>query len=108
RRHGFEWALRRLERPTPGLLLRPAVLPVSVFEVFVHHEDVRRANDMEPRDPGIDVVPSIEWLLRYHRRRLGDVTVRIALPDGREHTGGTGERTVVVAGPPAEALLWLA
>jgi uncharacterized protein (TIGR03083 family) len=43
RRHGFDWALRRLEQPPPPLLSRTSLLPVGVFEVFVHREDVRRA-----------------------------------------------------------------
>ena len=85
RRHGFDWALRRLERPSPRLLARPSVLPVSVFEVYVHHEDVRRANGVERTIPVPDLGPSIEWLRRY--QRLGEVDVQ---------------------GEPGEVVLWMA
>jgi uncharacterized protein (TIGR03085 family) len=108
RRHGFDWALGRLERAVPGLLVRPSVLPVTVFEVFVHHEDVRRANRMGPRDPApLDLVPSIRWLLHYHRRRLGARGVRVELPCGRGVRAGGNGAPATVRGEPGEVLLWL-
>ena len=107
RRRGFDWALARLERQGPWLLDRPSVLPVSVFEIFVHHEDVRRPNAVA-REETPDVVPSIEWLLRYHRKPLGETGVRVELPGGRELHGGGPERRLTLRGAPGEVLLWLA
>ena len=105
---GFEQALGRLERDGPALLERPGVLPVSVFEVVVHHEDVRRANRV-PRDGAPpDLAPSIEWLLQYHRRLLGPHRLVAALADGRQVVGGGDQRGITVRGDALEVLLWLA
>lgn len=108
RRHGFDWALRRLERQPPGLLSRASLLPVSVFEIFVHHEDVRRPNDVPREAPIPDLAPCIEWLLRYHRRRLGHFGVRVVLPDGRELRGGGPGSALTIRGSADEIVLWLA
>jgi len=108
RRHGFEWAVRRLERDSPALLIRPMVFPVSAFEIFVHHEDVLRANDIERQEPSLDLIPSIEWLLRYHRRMLSDVAVLAVLPDGREIRGGGEGPVLDIRGTATEVLLSLA
>jgi uncharacterized protein (TIGR03085 family) len=108
RRHGFEWAVRRLERPLPTLLRLPSIAPITAFEVFVHHEDIRRANAMPARVPAIDLTPSLRWLLRYQRPLLRDVRVHLELPDGRILEEGAGPTPVVVSGPPGETLLWLA
>lgn len=104
RRHGFDRSLRRLDRPSPGLLARPEVLPVSVFEVYVHHEDVLRGNDLSRTQPVPELGPTIEWLLRYHRRLIGGAGLRVELDDGR--TFGAG--VAVVRGPAGEVVLWLA
>lgn len=103
RRHGFDWALHRLERPSPALLARPEVLPVSIFEVYAHHEDVLRANGLRRTAPVPELGPTIDWLLRYHRRFLGDAGLRVELDDGR--TFGTG--APVVRGGAGEVVLWL-
>ena len=103
RRHGFDWSLRRLERPSPALLSRPEVLPVSVFEVYAHHEDVLRANGVSRSSTVPELGPTIEWLLRYHRRLIGDPGLRVELDDGR--TFGSG--APVVRGSGAEVVLWL-
>lgn len=108
RRRGYDWALQRLERPIPRVLCARGVLPVSVFEVFVHHEDVTRANGLRRDGPVADLVPSIEWLLRYHRRLLGDLAVRVVFPDGTEVGGGREGETVTISGSPAEVMMWLA
>lgn len=108
RRHGFDWALRRLERQPPGLPSRASVLPVSVFEIFVHHEDVRRPNDVAREAPIPDLAPCIEWLLRYHRRPLGHFGVRVVLPDGRELRGGGPGSALTIRGSADEIVLWLA
>jgi len=107
-RHGFDWALRRLEAPGPRLLERPSLLPVSLFEILVHHEDVRRANSLERTCPVPDVIPSLRWLLRYHRRLLRDLSVVVDLPGQAQLRGGNGSKVVPISGEPADVLLWLA
>ena len=44
RHQGFVRVLDRLRAAPPRLLMRDGVAPVGLFEVFVHHEDVRRAS----------------------------------------------------------------
>ena len=108
---GFDEALARLSRPIPGLLLTRRVLPVAVFEIVVHHEDLRRgAGPAPPRSPEVDVLPSIEWLVWYQRRLLDGSPVRVQLADGRarEFPGGRAERPLSLHGPALEVLLWLA
>ena len=106
---GFEWVLRRLEAPPPWLFLRSAVAPLSLFEVWVHHEDVRRANG-RPRDPARDYPALREcfgFLDRYQRKGLRGATV-VVDPEGDPVTLGSGPRRVTLHGPVSEAVLWLA
>ena len=108
RRRGFGRVVESLQRRPPALLLRPSVAAVGLFEVYVHHEDVRRPNDVEravpaPRDALTAVVP---WLLRYHRGVLGDVRLSILTPHGEWRAGAGAE--VIVEGPIEEVVLRLA
>ena len=106
RRRGFAWAIERLRQPPPALLTRPAVAPVGLFEVTVHHEDVRRANELPPRPVPSDLLEgAIGWLLRYHRTRL-PVTLHVR-GGGLDIRAGQGP-CVVLEGAPLEVLVWLA
>jgi hypothetical protein len=105
KRHDFEWIVERLRRDPPGLLLRPSVGAVGLFEIWGHREDLRRANGL--RSPGEpDLVPVVPWLLRYQRRFLRDTALRLVAEHGREWTAGTGPE-VVARGPLSELVLWL-
>ncbi len=107
KRRGFEWAVERLDREPPRLLLRDSLAPVGMFEVFVHHEDVRRASLAEqPRAAPEALSHVVEWLLLYHRRLVQDMQLVIRTPHG-ENTIGTGP-TVTLEGSVAEVVLWLA
>lgn len=110
RRLGFDTAVERLSGDPPRLLRRPSVAPVGLFEVWVHHEDVRRANDLPVRttDENPDLVPCLRWLLRYQHGLLGFVTLRLELPDGQVLTGSGPGEPVTIRGTPGECLLWLA
>ena len=46
RRHGFETLIDRLRRPSPRLLLRPQVAPVTLFEFWMHHDDLAGPNGL--------------------------------------------------------------
>jgi uncharacterized protein (TIGR03085 family) len=85
----------------------------NLNEYFVHHEDVRRANDHEPRDP---LTPAFEDALwrnvrrgaRFLSRRLHDVGLQIERAgSGERVTVRKGEPVVRVTGPPGELLLCL-
>lgn len=107
-RRGFDWAVARIERDGPALLARPSVLPVSVFEVFVHHEDVRRPNDVDRTVEMPHLVPTIRWLLRYHRRLLGPRALRAVLADGKTISSGGTDPGITIRGEASELVMWLA
>lgn len=66
KRRGFDATVARLRQPAPSLLLRPSVRAVGLFEVWTHHEDVRRASGLE-RDAHPDLGDVIAWLRLYSR-----------------------------------------
>jgi len=72
-RRGFDWAIKRLDRPPPRAHLWSPVVAVSLLEVWAHHEDVLQANDLAACASGIDLTPVIALLRRYQRKRLREV-----------------------------------
>lgn len=81
RRRGFDWAMRRLTEPAPWIQARPGVGPVSLLEVWAHHEDILIANDAEPCSSGIDLEPVLRVVLRYQRGRLERLGATIQSPE---------------------------
>jgi uncharacterized protein (TIGR03085 family) len=114
-RSEFGWLVDRIRSgPPPGFFRIGWVRSLAnLNEFFVHHEDVRRANGMQPRD---ELLPELEVALwrnarrgsRYLSRRLRGVGLEI-------ERAGTDERVVVrvadpgvrLVGPPGELLLYL-
>src|SRR5258705_5792977 len=80
----FEWLVARLRSgPPPGLFRVGWVRSFpNLNEFFVHHEDVRRANGLEPRD---SLPPELEAALwrnvrqgsRYLSRRLREAGLEV-------------------------------
>ena len=75
KRKGFDFAVRRIQTGPPRILLRGAVAPVTLFEIWVHHDDLRRANGLEPPEEPPSLGQAVEFALRYHERDLGDAVV---------------------------------
>jgi uncharacterized protein (TIGR03085 family) len=114
------------ERPWPELveLVRSGPPPWSVFaipkveraankfEMFVHHEDVRRAQPgWEPRvlpDKVQDSLWSGLGKIAKLWLRSTPGTLVLRRPDGSSITVGSGEGTVTVTGEPAELALFAA
>jgi uncharacterized protein (TIGR03085 family) len=100
----FEWLVMRIRSgPPPGFFRVGWVRSIpNLNEFFVHHEDLRRANGLGPRD---SLTPPLEAALwrnvrqgsRYLTRRLRDVGLEIAW-------AGTDERIQVRKGEPAARL----
>jgi uncharacterized protein (TIGR03085 family) len=112
---GFEWLVARIRSgPPPGLFRIGWVRSFpNLNEFFVHHEDVRRANGLGPRD---SITPALEAALwrnvrqgsRYLSRRLRDVGLEIRWAGTDERmTVREAERTARLSGPPGELLLYL-
>ena len=106
---GWDWALDRLGRNPPRLVHHPSIAPVSLFEYWIHHEDVRRANG-GARDAARDY-PALQRCVEivgcYVGKRLDDVTVVVEHPQG-SLAFGSGTRQITLHGPCGEVLLWLA
>ena len=100
KKRGYEWAIARLREPSPPLLLRPSVLTVGIFEIWVHHEDVRRPN-LQPATTSPDLSAVIPWLLRY-----GTNDIEVVATDGRRW--GDPDADAVVTGTVPELVMWLA
>lgn len=105
RRRGFEWALERLARPAPRVQSTATIGPVSVLEVWAHHEDVLLANDNGPCSSRISLQPVLRMLVKYQHgrlKRLG-VTLRSADEVWFEPKNADGE----VHGSVPDLVRWL-
>lgn len=105
-RHGFDWALERLERDAPRLHSYPTIAPVSLLEVWAHHEDVLKANDVGHCGSGVDLEPVLRVLARYQRRLLAQHAVRVTSGDAVWYE--PTDATVEVRGETADLARWLA
>jgi uncharacterized protein (TIGR03085 family) len=105
----FPEVLERI-RTGPPAFLRPIDSMVNAIEMFVHHEDVRRAGPgWEPRELSAADQDRLWKALSGMARlayRKSPVTIVLATPDGHNVVPRkAGERTVVLTGPPSELLL---
>lgn len=114
RRHDFGWLVARLaDGPPIGFFRLPWVRTFpSLNEFFVHHEDVRRANSMGPRNTLPPQMESALWhnasrASRYLSRRAKNTGLAIEWAGtGRRHQVRPGEHTAVLSGAPGELLLY--
>lgn len=98
-------------RSGPPALLRAVDEQANVVEMFVHHEDVRRAQpDAVPRmlDPGEEraLWARLAPMARLVRRRL-PVGVTLEAPGFGRVEARRGEPHVTVTGPPGELVLFV-
>lgn len=98
-------------RTGPPAPLRPVDDPLNTAELFVHHEDVRRAAPgWEPRTlpPGLDraLWSRTRMMARAAGRRAG-VGLVVDAPGFGRVTARQGEPSATVSGAPGELLLYL-
>lgn len=84
----------------------------NLVEMFIHHEDVRRAGTVEPpRRLDADLTDALEHRLRTMARlllrRVHGVAVQVVTPRRRTHFGPGGRPVVEIHGHPGEVLLFL-
>jgi uncharacterized protein (TIGR03085 family) len=114
-RRELGWLVARLRSgPPPGFFRIGWVRSFpSLSEFFVHHEDLRRANGLGPRNT---LTPAIEAALwrnvrrssRYLSRRLRDIGFEIGWAGTDERvTVRSAEPTARLSGPPGDLLLYL-
>ena len=114
-RDGATWAdLVARVRSGPPAPLRPLDGAINLSEYFIHLEDVRRgAGDHTPR-PAEEIAEVEEalWAMQGKRtkfltRKLDDVDLSVALPDGETKAVGGGSRGVTLKGRAGELTLFL-
>ena len=113
-RLGYPGLVRRLNAGSPWI---PAFgidpwqgLGHHLGEWFVHTEDVRRANDLEPAVVGPELGEALWRRVQaaariLHRRRPNGLILRH--PDGREARVVDGPSVQVVTGDPGELMVWV-
>lgn len=80
KRRGFEQAVETVRQGPPWPLLLAAVAPVALFEIWVHGDDLRRANNLGPSWEPESLSEAIKFLKRYHRPLIGTTSIPSA-PD---------------------------
>jgi uncharacterized protein (TIGR03083 family) len=105
RRHGFDWALARLGRNPPRLESHRAIAPVSLLEVWAHHEDVLAANDVGLCASDISLGPVLRVLTRYQRRFLTEHGVCVVSAESAWFAPAV--TNVEITGADADLARWL-
>lgn len=107
---------RVVDRVRTGPPLGPFAVPglreqINLVEYAVHHEDVRRANDMGPRSD-VDDLQDALWRLVRRLARFAirgvphGVGIELARPGGQHARVRAGDRLATVTGEPLEIVLW--
>ena len=106
---------RLVDRVRNGPPFGPMAVPglrtlLNLNEYVVHHEDVRRANDLGPRTDRADLQTAVWDLLRHQARlmlrKVHGAAVRVESSSGASVIVGKGP-DVRLAGEPVELLLYL-
>ena len=106
--HGYDKLVNAVRTPPPWLRVTSIDDAINTVEFFVHTEDVRRANGMDPRpvDMGLE-----SWVWRRLRRqarlsfRRVPARVRLVPAAGEPTEVGKSGPSVEVRGRPTELLL---
>jgi uncharacterized protein (TIGR03085 family) len=104
-----------VDRVRNGPPIGPMAVPglrtlLNLNEYVVHHEDVRRANDLAPRADRADLQDAVWGLLRHQAklmlRKVDGASVAV-VPTGRGSVHAGRGPAVQLAGEPVELLLYL-
>lgn len=107
-RRGFTGLLDELQRP--GWIMRPLDRLVNTSELFIHHEDVLRANGRSQTLTAAEqqeLWPIAKALARRTQLAAGSRAILRRSDTGAEVSMGQGTRPVTVSGLPSELLLHL-
>ena len=74
-RRNFEDAVRAVRNGPPFPLLLSTIAPVALFEIWVHGDDLRRANNLGPGIEPASLRAAVAFMTRYQRKLLGDTVV---------------------------------
>ena len=108
RRDGYHALIARLRERSPRLLLAPRMATFSLFELWMHHDDLTAANGIAHAVPE-HLAEAIPWLVRYQAKRLPAARLVVRTTDNHEWTFGSDMRpAAVLTGPTADLVRWLA
>ena len=108
RQAGYPALIDRFRRPSPRLLLTKPVAPSTLFEVWMHHDDLARTNDLGHGTPE-HLAQAIPSLLRYQAGRLPNVRVTVrTLADFEWSIGQDAGERACVTGDSGDLVRWLA
>jgi uncharacterized protein (TIGR03085 family) len=114
KRRDLTWLVARIRSGPPVGFFRVKWVRTlaNLNEFFVHHEDLRRANNREPRSltPEMDAAlwRNVRHGGHYLSRRLRGCGLEIEWAGTNERvTTRTGEPTARLSGPPGELLLYI-
>lgn len=108
--HSMDYPDLVREIRTPGWIMRPLDKLVNTSELFIHHEDVLRANGrsqrLTPKEQA-ELWPLVGVMARRVQAKAG-IQLRLGrLDTGEEKQIGTGSRIAHLRGLPSELLLHL-
>jgi uncharacterized protein (TIGR03083 family) len=108
RRDGYPAVIGRLRQRSPRLLLASAVAAATLFEVWMHHDDLTTANGLAHGTPDC-LAEAIPWLVRYQASRLPTARLIVRTTDDRDWAfGPDAGPSAVLTGPAADLVRWLA
>ncbi|HVA99649.1 MAG TPA: maleylpyruvate isomerase N-terminal domain-containing protein [Acidimicrobiales bacterium] len=109
---GFTMLVGRIRDDTPLIPWRvPGVrVLLNGLEYFIHHEDVRRANGLQPRTDTTEL-HDLCWRMtgfvgRRVARGIHPLGLELKSTDGRVRSFGSG-KLATLSGPPTELVLYL-
>ena len=110
KRRGWEALLDTLAAGPPRAFRYGSISRLRLIEEWIHHEDIRRANDLDPRHS--EALDAALWaagleITKYPEFLPGREGIELATSDGRRHRLGSAP-VVRVEGRPGELLLYLA
>jgi uncharacterized protein (TIGR03083 family) len=110
RRDGYPALLARLRQRSPRLLLAPVVAASTLFEVWMHHDDLTTSNGLAHGAPE-HLALAIPPLVRYQAKNLPSSRLIIRTTRGHEWTFGRdiggGPRSAVLLGRADDLIRWL-
>jgi uncharacterized protein (TIGR03085 family) len=108
---GYQRSIDWLRGGPHGIWRLGPMQSINVGEYFVHHEDARRANGVEPRPRDPDLDDALWRMLpaagRRQLRQLRGFGVVAQGPDGRGATLRKGFPEARITGAPGEIVLYL-
>ena len=108
RRDGYDALIATLRGDCPQLLLTPTVAASTLFEVWMHHDDLTSANDRAHPTPA-HLALAIPALIRHQARHLPDARLIVRTAAGGEWAFGSARApTAVLSAPTTDLVRWLA